>query len=302
MNTKLLKAGIASCVCCLVAGVAVQQGTAQTTSPPVASEATRPPRSDDQAVTSFLQRKKSEQGKRTATLQRRSRAADLAQLRSLYRAAGITPPGANARLSAANQAALAETMEMDILQLLQALDLNPGKVRQLSGGGLDPVTAASAFVRGTSTLEQQALLAELTAVVRVVGVEPGESGDGYGSSVRLEVVEVLAGMAPAGGIVLRQQSSPDLYVSSDLAPSPGQTYVLMLSNEMYRQNAAEAGSAGGGSEAGSRYVLFGSAFGVEGDRLLPTPLSQQASMTLPQLRTALERVKAAKAGSGNQAK
>lgn len=252
-------------------------------------------------MSGFLQRKKAEQGRRASTLQQRSRAADLAQLRSLYRAAGITAPGANARLSAANQTALAETMEMDVLQLLQALDLNPGKVRQLSGAGLDPVTAAAAFVRGTATLEQQALLADLTAVVRVVAVEPGGAGDGYGSSVRLEVVEVLAGAAPAGGIVLRQQSSPDLYVSSDLAPSPGQTYVLMLSNEMYRQNAAEAGSAGG-SEAGSRYVLFGSAFGVEGDRLLPTPLSQQASMTLPQLRTALERVKAAKAGSGNQAK
>lgn len=295
MRTRLVHGMLAGSALVAVTGsvaLAASQAGQPDESPPAAA-----PRSQDEAASQFLSRKRSEQGKREEVIGRRGRGAEAGQLRALYRAAGIRGPAARAGLSVENAAALNQSLETDALQLLQSLGFKPGQVRQLASAGTNPVVAAANLVRGTSTLQDQAVLADLVAVVRVVSAGDADLGDGYGSSVRLQVVEALSGTAPSQEITLRQQSSSDLYVSSDLRPEPGQTYLLVLSSELYEQVALEAGRSQ--RDVRDTYVLLGFAFGVEGDRLTPTPVGGEPTMTLSQVRSSLQGLKQAKSAASS---
>ena len=124
-------------------------------------------RSDEVAVDAFLERKRREQQNRETALGRRSANAEIAQLKALYRAATISVPGANGKISAAKLTMLSESLETDSLQLLRALNFNPGKIQQMVGSGANPLLAASNFIRGNASLEEQTLLADITMVARL---------------------------------------------------------------------------------------------------------------------------------------
>ena len=220
--------GGAAALSLLASGVVAQeagspsaaQGEAAPKADPAAVNA-RQNRTDDQAVAGFLNRKRERQARREAALSRRGNAADQQELRRLYRALNIPRPNPRAQISAANQSALAESFETDSIQLLQSLNFKPARIRRLSDAGLNPLQAAAAYTRGTATVTEYALLSDVVAVARVVEVRNERLGDGFRSTVLLEITDSILGRAPNRPIALRQRSGEDengqtLRVTSEL--------------------------------------------------------------------------------------
>lgn len=260
-NGALIIAAI-SCLTSPKLGSAAQEAAAQQALP--AAE-----RSDDAALSEFLAIKTAKQAKRKSALDQRGQGGDEAEIRQLFKNGRIDRPNPSSNVAPANSAALAEAFETDTVQLLQSIGLKPGRVRSLTKAGYDPVEAAAAYVRGSATLQQQALLSSAVVVARVSEVRQEDLGDGYHSTVVLDVTEAILGRYRSGKIALRQASGIDsqgrqIEVSSDLHPAPGQSYILMLSDGLYKQTALESGGkpAGGAIEY---FVLFGSSYTLDGD-------------------------------------
>ena len=256
-------------------------------------------RSDEGAVDAFLERKRSEQQNRETALGRRSANAEIAQLKALYRAATIAAPSANGKISAAKLTMLSESLETDSLQLLRALNFNPGKIQQMIRSGANPLLAASNFIRGNSSLDEQALLADITMVARVVSIVNERSGDGFRSTVMLQPIEVLAGRAPKGNVALRQASGLDgdgstIDVSTDIQPAVGNTFLLMLSSALYAQTVEEGGSKPARKPIDA-HILFGSAYQVDGDKLTAVNLGSSPDVSLTQFRSSIANAKNVKA-------
>jgi len=136
----------------------------------------------------------------------------------------------------------------------------------------------------------------------VTGVRDEQTGDGFRSTLLLEIVDPIAGRSPNRPVALRQLSGRDkdgsnVEVSSDLRPGEGQTYVVMLSNGLYEQLAAESGGepAGKASGATRNYVLLGSSYLVQGDSLVATEPGATPTASLSQLKTLLTPLAKAKA-------
>lgn len=228
-------------------------------------------RSDDASVKDFLARKAVQQSRRQIALGKRGADNDAAEVRALFRAGNVERPAPKTSISLANKAGLGDAFETDTVQLLQSVGLNPGRIKALTAAGYDPVTAASAYVRGNATLQQQALLSSAVVVARVSEVRQEDLGDGFRSTVLLEVIDPILGNMKNGKLALRQASGLDaqgrrLDVSSDLSPIPGQSYVLMLSDGLYKQLALESGGKPAGGSI-DYFVLFGSSYTLTGESI-----------------------------------
>ena len=296
--------GGAAALSLLASGVVAQeagspsaaQGEAAPKADPAAVNA-RQNRTDDQAVAGFLNRKRERQARREAALSRRGNAADQQELRRLYRALNIPRPNPRAQISAANQSALAESFETDSIQLLQSLNFKPARIRRLSDAGLNPLQAAAAYTRGTATVTEYALLSAVVAVARVVEVRNERLGDGFRSTVLLEITDSILGRAPNRPIALRQRSGEDengqtLRVTSDLQAVDGQSYLVMLSAGLYEQLATEgAGNPAASAQGAARnYVQLGPTYLVHGDTLTPVDTGEVSPTTLSQLKATLAPV------------
>jgi hypothetical protein len=240
------------------------------------------------------------QQRRSAVLQQRGRAADEQQLRDIFGRARIPRPAPGGGVSAATVSALATSVETDTVQLLQSLGVDPGRVRRLAAAGFDPLQSAADLIRGTASITDQALLADLVAIVRVKEVRNERLGDGYRSSVVLDIVEEIAGRAGGREIAVRQMSGLDengesVWVSEDLHAVVGQTYVVMLSQEYYEQLAAE--KTGGRRAREQFYVPFGSIYSVNGDTLVPIVGAEGSGASLAALRSTLAPLARAKANA-----
>ena len=296
--------GGAAALSLLASGVVAQeagspsaaQGEAAPKADPAAVNA-RQNRTDDQAVAGFLNRKRERQARREAALSRRGNAADQQELRRLYRALNIPRPNPRAQISAANQSALAESFETDSIQLLQSLNFKPARIRRLSDAGLNPLQAAAAYTRGTATVTEYALLSDVVAVARGVEVRNERLGDGFRSTVLLEITDSILGRAPNRPIALRQRSGEDengqtLRVTSDLQAVDGQSYLVMLSAGLYEQLATEgAGNPAASAQGAARnYVQLGPTYLVQGDTLTPVDTGEVSPTTLSQLKATLAPV------------
>ena len=296
--------GGAAALSLLASGVVAQeagspsaaQGEAAPKADPAAVNA-RQNRTDDQAVAGFLNRKRERQARREAALSRRGNAADQQELRRLYRALNIPRPNPRAQISAANQSALAESFETDSIQLLQSLNFKPARIRRLSDAGLNPLQAAAAYTRGTATVTEYALLSDVVAVARVVEVRNERLGDGFRSTVLLEITDSILGRAPNRPIALRQRSGEDengqtLRVTSDLQAVDGQSYLVMLSAGLYEQLATEgAGNPAASAQGAARnYVQLGPTYLVQGDTLTPVDTGEVSPTTLSPLKATLAPV------------
>ena len=308
MSNRLIGSSVlvggAAALSLLASGVVAQeagspsaaQGEAAPKADPAAVNA-RQNRTDDQAVAGFLNRKRERQARREAALSRRGNAADQQELRRLYRALNIPRPNPRAQISAANQSALAESFETDSIQLLQSLNFKPARIRRLSDAGLNPLQAAAAYTRGTATVTEYALLSDVVAVARVVEVRNERLGDGFRSTVLLEITDSILGRAPNRPIALRQRSGEDengqtLRVTSDLQAVDGQSYLVMLSAGLYEQLATEgAGNPAASAQGAARnYVQLGPTYLVQGDTLTPVDTGEVSPTTLSQLKATLAPV------------
>lgn len=261
----------------------------------------RAKRTNDQAVSGFLSRKKQRQQRRERALGERGNPTDAQELRRLYRALNIPKPNPKAQVSAANETALSESFETDAVLLLQSLNFRPARVKRLSDAGFNPLQAAAGYIRGTASIVDQGLLSDIVAVVRVTGVRDEQLGDGFRSTVLLEIVDPIAGRSPNKPIALRQLSGKDtdgsmIEVSSDLKPTDGQSYVVMLSNGLYEQLARESGGQPASQTKGATrsFVLLGSSYLVQGDSLVATDTGAAATASLSQLKTTLAPLAKAK--------
>lgn len=279
---------------------AASTGEAVPKADPALAEA-RARRTNDEAVSNFLNRKKQRQQRRERALGERGNATDAQELRRLYRALNIPKPSPKAQISSANETALGESFETDAVQLLQSLNFRPARIKKLADAGFNPLQAAAGYIRGTSTIVDQGLLSDIVAVVRVTAVRNEQLGDGFRSTVLLEIVDPIAGRSPNKPIALRQLSGQDtdgstIEVSTDLKPSDGQTYVVMLSNGLYEQLARESGGQPAGKAAGAtrNYVLLGSSYQVQGDSLVATDGGATSTTSLSQLKTTLAPLARAK--------
>ena len=296
--------GGAAALSLLASGVVAQeagspsaaQGEAAPKADPAAVNA-RQNRTDDQAVAGFLNRKRERQARREAALSRRGNAADQQELRRLYRALNIPRPNPRAQISAANQSALAESFETDSIQLLQSLNFKPARIRRLSDAGLNPLQAAAAYTRGTATVTEYALLSDVVAVARVVEVRNERLGDGFRSTVLLEITDSILGRAPNRPLALRPRPGEDengqtLRVTSDLQAVDGQSYLVMLSAGLYEQLATEgAGNPAASAQGAARnYVQLGPTYLVQGDTLTPVDTGEVSPTTLSQLKATLAPV------------
>ena len=254
-----------------ILGFALPAVLAAQDSVPVSSAEASTERSDDASAKNFLSRKAVQQSRRQIALGNRGADNDAAEVRALFRLGNVERPAPKASISPANIAELGDAFETDTVQLMQSVGLNPGRIRALKAAGYDPVTAAAAYVRGNATLQQQALLSSAVVVARVTEVRQEDLGDGFRSTVLLEVIDPILGNVKNGKLALRQASGLDaqgrrLDVSSDLSPIAGQTYVLMLSDGLYKQLALESGGKPAGGSI-DYFVLFGSSYTLAGESI-----------------------------------
>ena len=132
-------------------------------------------------------------------------------------------------------------------------------VIRLVEGGVDVLHAVTSDER---PLAEQSLLADLVVVGDVVGVDAG-SADGYGSGIRVRVVHVVKGQAPADTVVVRQRRERDGPVAV------GQRYLFLLSNGVYRYGLHRMGTEGEvpETERARRFAIYRQ-YPMDGDTLL----------------------------------
>lgn len=292
----------------VLAGSAIAiSALAQESSPTPADSALsaeRAGRTDEQNLSAFLTRKQVQQEKRSAGLARRGTNRDEAELRQIYRALGTAKPRPNTALSPASLSALETAMETDAVQLIQSLDITPQRVKQLASAGFDPLVASAAYIRGSATLVQQALLADVVALVTVGTVRNEDLGDGFRSTVVFDVVDPITGRIKGSQVALRQMSGDvagggTVEVFSDIKAQPGQSYLLMLSSGLYQQMADESGGKPASGPV-DFHVLFGSSYTVSGDTLVPSFPGAEPRTSLSALKTELSELSRARGTADNQ--
>lgn len=115
--------------------------------------------------------------------------------------------------------------------------LNAEKAERLEAEGVDFIHAITADTR---PLSEQSLLADLVVVGDIIDVvETQEPGDGFRSSLVIEVQTLLQGETLTDTLFIRQRSGlstdeADEQASRDLRPEIGERYLFLLSNGMYR--------------------------------------------------------------------
>lgn len=298
---------------CMAIAMLATSASAQETSTPQVGQADPTPqadpalvsarnnRTDDQAVAAYLNRKQERQAKRDTVLNRRGAASDQTELRRLYRALNVTRPNPRAQISAASQSALGTSLETDAVQLLQSLNFKPARIRRLTDAGFNPLQAAVAYTRGSATVSDYALLSDIVAIARVAEVRDERLGDGFRSTVLLEITDSIVGRAPSKPIALRQQSGvgedgQTLRVSSDLQAVDGQTYLVMLSGGLYDQLASENGGQPAAAAKGAtrNFVRLGATYIAQGDNLAPIDTGELSATSISQLKQTLAPITRAK--------
>ena len=155
---------------------------------------------------------------------------------------------------------------------LIAYGLTLDSIRKLRSAGFDPIEALDAM-NGRQTIEKRAMTASDIVVAEPAGIDIADEGpDGFSSSVRWRVVEVLKGGAKPGdelrqrlasgmrtddaGVTRYGQGMDDPMLLPGLPNSlePGSRWVLHLSDTLYRHSAYVQGGEGAARTGGKWYV------------------------------------------------
>lgn len=155
---------------------------------------------------------------------------------------------------------------------LIAYGLTLDEIVALRAAGFDPIEALDAM-NGRQTIEKRAMTASDIVVAEPAGVDIADEGpDGFSSSVRWRVVEVLKGGAQPGDELRQRLASgmrtddagetrygqgmddPVLLPGLPNSLAPGSRWVLHLSDALYRHSAYVQGGEGAARTEGKRYV------------------------------------------------
>lgn len=142
------------------------------------------------------------------------------------------------------------------------------KAMRLQAGGVDVMHAITANNR---PLMEQALLTDLVVVAEVTKIQTTPSAaDGYRSSVHAVVLRHLKGQAVSDTVIVRQRSTPDSPNERDLNAVVGNTYLLLLTNGMYRFSLARRGETveAISEETLARHFVLYRWYEMKNDRLL----------------------------------
>ncbi|QQN74373.1 hypothetical protein [Croceicoccus sp. YJ47] len=155
---------------------------------------------------------------------------------------------------------------------LIAYGLTLDSIRKLRAAGFDPIEALDAM-NGRQTIEKRAMTATDIVVAEPAGIDIADEGtDGFSSSVRWRVVEVLKGSAKPGDELRQRLASgmrtdaagvtrygqgmddPTLLPGLPNSLEPGSRWVLHLSDALYRHSAYVQGGEGAARTDGKWYV------------------------------------------------
>ena len=121
------------------------------------------------------------------------------------------------------------------------------KVPALIDAGVDVLHAISADER---PLEEQSLLADLVVRAEVVELRPDDDpADGFKGSAVVRVLTAYKGTAPGDTLVVRQRER-------ETPTFEGQTYLFLLSNQMYRFAIARREADVSEDELATRYSTY----------------------------------------------
>lgn len=151
---------------------------------------------------------------------------------------------------------LREALLLDQAQRLALTGFTVGKIKSLEARGINIADAVEADFLGS--LEQYAALSEVVVLARVSKVATENLGDGFLSSITLDIEEVLKGsLADPTAVVVRELSGSTggdtrITYSHELTDgSLGKRYLLFLSNGLYAASAARHGAT---AEPSNYYV------------------------------------------------
>lgn len=138
-----------------------------------------------------------------------------------------------------------ELFVRDVALRLSSLGFKAGDIRARQGGGADLVNAAAAAVRGSATPAQLLLLSDTAFDGRVISTDLTDNrGDGFNSSMVVEVVQPIKGVKAGDRITIRQFSGDvngrAIRRSSDYLGKPGSSVRVVASRALYNDGRSAA--------------------------------------------------------------
>lgn len=191
------------------------------------------------------------------------------------------------------------------------------EIQALRAAGFDPI-AAQEDLNGRQTIETRALVASDVVIAEPVGIDIADNGsDGYSSTVRWRVIEVLKGPAQAGeelrqrlasglrtddaGVSRYGQAMEEPMLLPGLPDSlePGSRWVLHLSDRLYRHAANVQGGEGAARTEGKWFVTAAvPPARIDADGMVRPVALYPEPMSLDKLRVAVAPIQAALAEAG----
>ena len=200
---------------------------------------------------------------------------DFAAIRALVEETPImrpepSPTDHNSSIWVARKPSKAGSLQQTHFLIAYGLTLD--SIRKLRAAGFDPIEALE-DMNGRQTIEKRAMTATDIVVAEPTGIDIADEGrDGFSSSVRWRVVEVLKGAAKPGdelrqrlasgmrtneaGVTRYGQGMDDPMLLPGLPTSlePGSRWVLHLSDALYRHSAYTQGGEGAARTEGKWYI------------------------------------------------
>lgn len=191
------------------------------------------------------------------------------------------------------------------------------EIQTLRAAGFDPI-GAQEDMNGRQTVETRALVASDVVVAEPVGIDIADTGpDGYSSSVRWRVIEVLKGSADVGnelrqrlasgvrtdeaGVTRYGQAMEEPVLLPGLPDSlePGSRWLLHLSDRLYRHAAYVQGGEGAARTEGKWFVTAAMPPArIEADGMVRPLALYPEPMPLDELRAAIAPIQAALVEAG----
>ena len=191
------------------------------------------------------------------------------------------------------------------------------EIQTLRAAGFDPI-GAQEDMNGRQTVETRALVASDVVVAEPVGIDIADTGpDGYSSSVRWRVIEVLKGSADVGnelrqrlasgvrtdeaGVTRYGQAMEEPVLLPGLPDSlePGSRWLLHLSDLLYRHAAYVQGGEGAARTEGKWFVTAAMPPArIEADGMVRPLALYPEPMPLDELRAAIAPIQAALVEAG----
>ena len=200
---------------------------------------------------------------------------DFAAIRALVEDTALPysePPAPGQTVSRQEMRKPSKAGSLQQTHFLIAYGLTLDEIVALRAAGFDPIEALEAM-NGRQTIEKRAMTASDIVVAEPAGIDIADEGpDGFSSSVRWRVVEVLKGDAKPGDELRQRLASgmrtdeagvtrygqgmddPTLLPGLPNSLEPGSRWVLHLSDALYRHSAYTQGGEGAARTEGEWYV------------------------------------------------